>query len=196
MGGPCGQLRLAGFLYPGFSPRTVPPTLREKRLDGGIRLDTGDMLMSNHAFPAPTKYPPVFDTNFIRRIPSIELQTVAFVETVRTHPAYQNVCQEIQLSWNGFLVTLGFEPSPPAQVAGDLKNVFYIYDVDIPPRYRFRKWFTHYWRLCQQLAGGTLFILGSPPPQLRASLFRHGFQEVDELFWLITSSENPANSED
>lgn len=137
--------------------------------------------MSNQDSAVTLRHPVTFDNHSIKRIPSLELQTLAFMSAVRAQGTYR----EIRLRRNDFHVWLGFDPEFSIKAGRTLKNAFFILDVYTPIKYRFQGWLTRYWQLCQQLAGGTLLIFGSPPPKLEASLQRYGFKQVDQQFWLI-----------
>lgn len=137
--------------------------------------------MSQHAPAAPTQNPVVFDSHYIKNIPSLELQTLAFMQSALA----SGTPQELRLSRNGFHVWLDFEPEFTIKDGSSLKNIFTITDVYVPIKCRFRGWLTHYWQLCQLQAGGSLLIFGAPPPKLRSNMQRHGFKEVMPQFWLI-----------
>lgn len=112
--------------------------------------------------------------NGLKRIPSLELQTMAFMDAARSSATPQ----QIRLSRNGFRVCLDFEPELSVPGVGDVQGALAISDVYVPARCRHRGWFTHYWQFCRLLAGGTVFIDDLVHLPLRENLLRHGFREV------------------
>ena len=108
------------------------------------------------------------------RLPSVETQTVAFVEAARA-------ARRRSASWlkfRGFRVYLRYEQ---AYESGDmaLGETLVIANVHSPEGFRDRGWFLHYCELCAALVDGAVVIECVYNPRLYASLSRReAFRET------------------
>jgi hypothetical protein len=109
-----------------------------------------------------------------KEIPSLELQTLAFVEQARAHAEVQSV----HLEWNGISVCLAFWPSTEIDSSMSARNVIAIVEAVVPPELRRRGWFSRYCQFCAMLADEVLLVHTHGMPQLICSLGRMGFHCV------------------
>ncbi|MHB1657291.1 MAG: hypothetical protein ACYCSZ_13095 [Burkholderiales bacterium] len=109
-----------------------------------------------------------------RQLPSVETQTVAFVETSRKAGRRSTK----QLSFRGFSVYLRYAQ---AYTSGEmvLGETLVIANVQVPVRFRNRGWFLHYCELCLALIEDAVVIECVNNPYLYASLSRReAFKET------------------
>lgn len=101
------------------------------------------------------------------RLPSVETQTVAFVEAAR---AAGRRCNS-WLKFRGFRVYLRYERT---YESGDvtLGETLVIANVEIPERFRNRGWFLRYCELCVALVEDAVIVECVYNPHLYASLSR------------------------
>lgn len=101
------------------------------------------------------------------RLPSVETQTVAFVEAAR---AAGRRCNS-WLKFRGFRVYLRYERT---YESGDvaLGETLVIANVEIPERFRNRGWFLRYCELCLALVEDAVIVECVYNPHLYASLSR------------------------
>jgi hypothetical protein len=113
------------------------------------------------------------------KLPSIELQTLAFVEAamLRQRTVFAS------LEWNGFRVRLGYSPRIKFANECVLADVLLILSAEVPVRYQRRGWFTRYCQLCAMLSGGALLVHNAKLPELIHSLERHGFEQEKKDIW-------------
>lgn len=109
-----------------------------------------------------------------KRLPSVETQTVEFVESALGH-------SDISRRWlefNGFYVFLRYCPRfTVADVV--LENVLVIANVEIPEKYRNRGWFWRYCQLCAALVEGGVVAESVVNIDLRRSLTKKsGIEEL------------------
>lgn len=111
----------------------------------------------------------------IWRIPSLELQTIAFLDEVLGGDAPRS----IRLDWNGFHALLSYEPEYFLTDSMPRRPVLVITDVQVPIRFRGRGWLTHYWEMCWFSSGLGIIIEPVRYEPLGKSLLRAGFQRLD-----------------
>ncbi|UGS90975.1 hypothetical protein KOL96_24070 [Ralstonia wenshanensis] len=124
------------------------------------------------------------------QIPSVELQTVQFVQSARA----QGVGRETRLSARGFHVAIEYAPHLPVPDVGEFNGVVAINDVYVPVRYRRRGWFSGYVVLCALLADQALIVADAYGP-LREALLRQGFVEVFSDVLILTKTRCAAPEE-
>ena len=115
------------------------------------------------------------------QIPSVELQTVQFVQLARA----QGVGRETRLSARGFHVAIEYAPHLPVPDVGEFNGVVAINDVYVPVRYRRRGWFSGYGGLCALLAEQAFIVANAYGP-LREALLHQGFVEVFSDVLILT----------
>lgn len=113
--------------------------------------------------------------NLIRQIPSLELQTIAFLDKVLGG----NTPSSIRLDWNGFQTLLSYEPEYFLTSSMPRRPVLVISDVQVPVRFRGRGWLTRYWEMCWFCSGLGIIIEPVRYEPLGNSLLRAGFQQLD-----------------
>lgn len=116
------------------------------------------------------------------RLPSIESQTVEFVEESRTMPGRSYTRW---LRWNGLWVYVRHRKDYPC---GDLllREAIVIANVQVPPAYEGRGWFWRYCQLCLALTSDALVVEEVQNPHLYAAIKRKpGFVEVSEGTFVI-----------
>lgn len=111
--------------------------------------------------------------NAYSSVPSIELQTVEFVEFARS----QGVSRRGELQRGGFRVTLEYQPECSFPRIGTLKDFMLIADVYVPMRYRSRGWLTSYLKMCLMLVSDGLLVCNVNGP-VHDALLRMGFEHV------------------
>ena len=107
-------------------------------------------------------------------VPSVELQTVEFVQVASEAPGPHAA----QLRYHGFRVSLEYEPELSVPGLGTFRDVLAITDVYVPPRHRRRGWLRTYLKLCWLLVDDALFIDEVHGP-VRDALIGYGFVAVD-----------------
>lgn len=108
------------------------------------------------------------------RLPSVETQTVAFIEAAR---AAGRRCNS-WLKFRGFRVYLRYEPVYTSG-AMELGETLVIANVRSPECFRNRGWFLHYCELCAGLVDGAVVIECVYNARLYASLSRReAFRET------------------
>jgi hypothetical protein len=118
----------------------------------------------------------------VPRLPSVETQTIAFIEKSRALPGS---CHAKRLQWNGFSVYLRFWKSYPVG-SMELKEAVVIARVDIPQAYERRGWFWRYCQLCLALTDDALVLEEVLNPYLYAAIKRRpGFVEVAPRTFVI-----------
>lgn len=119
----------------------------------------------------------------IKRIPSLELQTVAFLDRVLVG----NEPQSIRLSWNGFRVSLFYEPAFVVSENAPGGPALVISNVYVPLRFRRRGWLTQYWQMCWFVSGIGLALNDVTIPAIQIQLLQLGFRKVEgtsSIFYL------------
>lgn len=119
-------------------------------------------------------------TRSLAKVPSVELQTLEFVEIARSvggsHAAL--------IRHHGIRVLLEYEPVFPVHKLGTLNGVLAILDVYVPPRYQRRGWLTAYLKLCHLLVDEAVLIAVMRGP-VREALMRGGFEEALPGFLML-----------
>lgn len=102
------------------------------------------------------------------RLPSIEAQTINFVEESRTLPGRSHTRW---LRWDGFWVYVRHRKDYPC---GDLllSEAIVIANVEVPPAYEGRGWFWRYCQLCLALTDDALVVEEVQNPYLHAAIKR------------------------
>ena len=102
------------------------------------------------------------------RLPSIETQTIEFVEESRALP---RPAQPRWLRWDGFWVYVRHRKDYPC---GDLllSEAIVIANVQVPPAYEGRGWFWRYCQLCLALTDDALVLEEVLNPYLYAAIKR------------------------
>lgn len=113
-------------------------------------------------------------------VPSLELQTVAFIMRSRALRA----AGSIELQRDGFRVTVEYEPELALAPYGVLTDIVSIIDVHVPSCYRRQGWLTYYLKMCELLAGDALFVAGLDAP-LHEALLRRGFVRISADFLML-----------
>ena len=119
------------------------------------------------------------------RLPSLETQTVAFVELARAQCKRRMV--SMWLRWNGFEVYLRYSPR---YIAGNVSigEVLVIANIEVPKKYQHRGWFWHYLRLCSALTVGGIVVESVHTQYLYDALSkRQEFIEFEEKSFLLKS---------
>lgn len=124
----------------------------------------------------------VLRLNRQRRLPSVETQTVAFVEFARQGGEIMSTWVE----WAGFAVYLRYAPSRRLTDSLEVGECIAISTIHIPDRLQHRGWFWRYCQLCLGLVEDALVLEGVVNPSLRASLRQRPefFEFHDESFVL------------
>lgn len=117
----------------------------------------------------------------IQRLPSIELQTLAFFETCKELGEFQF----FELRSDGYVVRLAY--SPLLKMAGKkrLRHALAIFDVEVPAASRRRGWFLRYCQLCSFLVGDALFLYNVDRPELEKRLPQLGFEPLRPTVWVL-----------
>jgi len=102
------------------------------------------------------------------RLPSIETQTVEFIEQARNRPGNS---QTRRLRWQGFRAYLRFWRDYPLGHL-ILREAVVIASVGVPPAYAGRGWFWRYCQLCLALSSDALVLEEVLHPGLYAALKR------------------------
>jgi hypothetical protein len=120
------------------------------------------------------------------RLPSIEAQTIAFVEESRKRPGNS---QTRRLRWQGFRAYLRFWRDYPLGHL-TLREAVVIASVGVPPAYEGRGWFWRYCQLCLALTNDALVLEEVLHPGLYAALKRRPqFVEVVPRTFVIRKSK-------
>lgn len=120
------------------------------------------------------------------RLPSIESQTIAFVEEARSMPRIK----PRWLRWDGFWVYLRHRKD---YACGDLllREAIVIANVEVPRRYQRRGWFWRYCQLCLALTGDAVVIEEVQNPYLYSALKRRPeFVEVSPTLFVIRKTKS------
>lgn len=120
------------------------------------------------------------------RIPSVELQTLTFVEMARS----KGGSHDTLLRCHGFRVSLEYEQELTVRPFGPLKGVLGVFDVYVPSRYRRCGWLTAYLKLCQMLADEAV-VVGDTYGPVREALLRRGFVEVSPGVPMLIKHASP-----
>lgn len=116
------------------------------------------------------------------RLPSIEAQTIEFVEESRVRPGRSHTRW---LRWQGFHIYLRYWRDYPL-VDLSLREAVVIANVEIPSAYEGRGWFWRYCQLCLALTDDALVVEEVQNPHLYAAIKRKpGFVEVSEGTFVI-----------
>ena len=116
------------------------------------------------------------------RLPSVETQTVEFVEESRALPGRS---QTRRLRWNGFSLYLRYWRDYPL-VDLSLREAVVIASVGIPEAYEGRGWFWRYCQLCLALSEDALVVEEVLNPHLYAAIKRRPeFVEVAPATFVI-----------
>lgn len=124
-------------------------------------------------------------------LPSLELQTMAFVESAMLRKRTQFA----SLEWNGFRVRLCYSPSVTVASDCTLADVLLILSAEVPLRYRQRGWLTRYCQLCAMLTGDALLVHNVQLvqlPELIRSLERRGFVPGPNDAWFFFKRQDNA----
>ncbi len=122
-------------------------------------------------------------------LPSVEAQTIAFVDALRHGSHIENAW----MTFGGFSVYLRHVRDYDLG-AFVLHEALVIGSVDVPRRLQHRGWFWRYMQLCALLVGEGLVLQCVLNKALRTSLRRHsGFEELDNHWFVIRRS--PADRE-
>lgn len=116
------------------------------------------------------------------RLPSIESQTVAFIEESRALP---RPAKPRWLRWNGFWVYVRHRMD--YRVGGLLlREAIVVANVEVPLRYQRRGWFWRYCQLCLALTNDALVVEEVQNPFLYSAIKRRSvFVEVSEGTFVI-----------
>ena len=113
-----------------------------------------------------------FDLLYQKRpwLPSIEAQTIAFIEAARAQRSRRPI--SLELRWQGTCVYLRYCAN---FAVGDelIGEVLVLAMIVVAPRYRGRGWFTRYMQLCYALARDGLVIESVLHARLASALTRH-----------------------
>jgi len=105
----------------------------------------------------------------IRRLPSVESQTVAFFDWMRQSPEHFSGW----LRFNGFKVYLRYQRDFRVSEDLVLGEVLVIANVELPARFRNRGWFWRYCQLCAALSPDGVVLEAVVNPCLRERLRQH-----------------------
>ena len=120
---------------------------------------------------------------YFKRLPSVESQTIAFIEKVRQRQLARG---SSDIKWDGFKVYLryirkGYLPPPNEDL-----EVIVIASIKVPMKYRQRSWFWRYCQLCLCLAKDGIVIECVLNEQLLKTLRRNPlFEEYIEGNFLL-----------
>lgn len=116
------------------------------------------------------------------RLPSIETQTVEFMEESRARPGRSHTRW---LRWQGFRIYLRYWRDYPL-VDMSLREALVIANVEIPSAYEWRSWFWRYCQLCLALTDDALVVEEVQNPYLYAAIKqRPEFVEVAPALFVI-----------
>jgi hypothetical protein len=116
------------------------------------------------------------------RIPSIEMQTIAFVDEMRQRRRGGSR----HLLWGGFHVYVQFVRTYRNYQVGNYENVFVLHDIDVPERYQRRGWMTYYCRLCWILSDGVFVVANFEDEQVLLGIQRRlGLQRFGDSLYGI-----------
>lgn len=119
------------------------------------------------------------------RLPSIEAQTVAFLEAARL--CGHNVSYWVR--WRGFEAYLRYQPRfdlPDGEVVGE---ILVVANIAVPKAYRQRGWFWRYCQLCAALTHNGVAVETVNNTKLAAALRRRPeFWEFEERQFLLRKS--------
>lgn len=118
----------------------------------------------------------------VPRLPSIEAQTIAFVEESRALP---RPAKPRWLRWDGFWLYVRHRRD--YRIGGLLlSEAIVVANVEVPLRYQRRGWFWRYSQLCLALTSDALVVEEVQNPHLYAAIKRKpGFVEVSEGTFVI-----------
>lgn len=108
-------------------------------------------------------------------VPSIELQTVEFVEAARALGG----ARAIELHYGGFRVELEYQSGFFVPGFGDFRGVLIIRRVFVPVRHRERGWLWAYLTMCSRIAEDAIFI-SCIKGDVRDLFVRRGFEAVSD----------------
>jgi hypothetical protein len=103
------------------------------------------------------------------RLPSIESQTVAFLEWARRQPRPVATC----LEWDRFSLYLRYNRQGYLPPPWEVSEILVIASVELPKNYQQRGWFWRYCQLCAALTKNGVAIESVQNPHLLAALRRH-----------------------
>lgn len=103
-------------------------------------------------------------------IPSLELQTLMFVQSARA----LNLDQTVELEWNGFKVTVGYS-GPRAMRGQVLKEAITLHSVFVPVKHRRKRWFTFYIEFLKILTEDAVIVTNVQGGFVMLGLARRGF---------------------
>ncbi|BBO99431.1 hypothetical protein [Sulfuriferula nivalis] len=115
------------------------------------------------------------------KLPSVETQTVAFIEAVRAGSRFRNSW----IKFRGFEVYLRYAQTYKSGEM-ELGETLVIANIMVPGRYQNRGWFMHYCELCSGLVDDAVVIECVENPHLYASLLRkEAFIETKEAEFVL-----------
>jgi hypothetical protein len=103
-------------------------------------------------------------------IPSLELQTLMFVQSARA----LKLDQTVELEWNGFKVTVGYS-GPRAMRGQVLKEAITLHSVFVPVKHRRKRWFTFYIEFLKILTEDAVIVTNVQGGFVMLGLARRGF---------------------
>lgn len=120
------------------------------------------------------------------KLPSVESQTLAFVEWARARPTPEAAW----LEWDGTRVYLRHWPHSYLPAPWQDLEVLVIANVQLPEQYQRRGWFWRYCQLCAALSRGAIAIESVRNKDLLAALRRHPeFVEYQPAAFLLSKPQ-------